>query len=250
MLNILNLGGSVASLWSVRSAGLVILALVIVVYLWRKRFREKVIEAIALVKSATSLGVAKLEMRSNKDNPKVAADYYESAKEQIVLTGLTLRTSFDQHRAPLKAALKRGIQLYIMMLNPDIEGIKDLTKIQERKILQDIQDVIELLCTDFFKDYLLDKRSLHIRFFDKLPPFTAIMIDGDILNPGDTARDDNAQIRVQTQTMYNSQHDGIILQIKKNSGGAFDYYANDLRLQWKNGLERSDLLVPKQVGKS
>jgi hypothetical protein len=62
------------------------------------------------------------------------------------------------------------------------------------------------------------------------------MIDGQITVAA-TADDHPAQLRIQPGTQWRSQHEGIILQFQQSSSGAvgFDYFAEDIREQWRNG---------------
>ena len=74
----------------------------------------------------------------------------------------------------------------------------------------------------------------------RMPPFQAVMIDGDISAPeGSTPQDLDGLIRVQPLSQYGTGHRGVVLQFRKTipnidtPAGGFDYFAQDLRKQWR-----------------
>ena len=74
------------------------------------------------------------------------------------------------------------------------------------------------------------------------------MIDGDISPINIKTQDKDGQIRVQTNSIYKTEHNGLIMQLKKirktqnQPAGSFDFFASDFREQWKEDAKEDNSL--------
>ena len=198
---------------------------------------------VTMLEAITNVGLVDIENRDDRLHLLPPTEFYELARNEIVITGVSAFRTFDQHSDILCQALDAGKELYVLILHPDSPDVERLTKREGLDIREQIMNVIHII-----SNLQLNRHpGFHIRFMQKLPPFTAVMIDGDVFPTGKEPRDQEAQIRVQPTTVYGTQHSGVILQFKKKSGqpaGAFDCFAEDVRNQWlKDGRETPELFA-------
>ena len=204
---------------------------------------------VSLLEAIESVGLVDIENR-NEDLRKISQilppeQFYETAKREIVITGISTYRTFEQNLHTLRTALGAEKTVRILILYPDpklIEEKEDLTNRERVDILNAIKGVISIIRLE----KLDQERGFEIRFMRKLPPFTAVMIDGDVEPSGKIPQDTEGQIRVQPGTIYGTQHKGVILQFeKKREGpeGGFDYFAGDVRAQWRKGVPLEEVLA-------
>ena len=187
---------------------------------------------VTLLEAVDSVGLVDIENRSDLTAPVSPHEFYEKAQDEIVITGISAYRTFDQHLEVLQRALRSGKKLYLLILHPSSRVLDNVSAIENKNVCADIQEVLRVIS----KAQLHEHAGFHIRFRDSLPPFTAIMIDGDLRATGETPRDISGQIRVQPSRSHSSQHGGIVLHLRKKEGkslGGFDYFAEDLRRQWE-----------------
>lgn len=200
----------------------------------------KVTTSLNIVNGASDIGLVAVETRGVHAKKSLPPnEFYESAKHQILITGVSAYRTFDIMRSTLKKALHSGVQLYVMILEPDGEGNEWVSNFDIKNIQLDTIQVLSIIKNEF-----LGKSGFHIRFFHRMPPFTSIMIDGDIDPVGDKPNDKDATIRVQPLSAFDAQS-GIIFSFNPTSESfdGYKYFSNDLRNQWKNAKERPDLFI-------
>jgi transcriptional regulator with XRE-family HTH domain len=206
-----------------------------------KQGQKKYSRGMTLLEAAENAGLEHIENRDNFQYVLPPEQFYEMAKCEIVITGVSAYRTFDQDIDLLHKMLKVGKRLRLLLLNPDSPDVEELSRREKLDIRASIETVINII-----KLEELDQHpSFEIRFMQKLPPFTAVMIDGDVNPRGKVPQDADAQIRVQPATIYGVQHKGVILQFKKRREkpeGAFDYFAGDVREQWRGGVKLQEVL--------
>lgn len=192
-----------------------------------------------MVRGASGVGLVAVENRGSQ-NPLPPAAFFESAKRQIVVTGVGAYRTFDQNKELLKQLLEKGIHVYVLMLVPDSAAARELSAIENKNIPLDIEQTLTVIKSE----PLTAKPGFHIRFFDAMPPFTAVMIDGDIDPTGAAPLDAEATIRVQPRAAFGSQHQGVVMTFKQTqkAPGAFKNFSSDIRRQWKAAKLRPDLV--------
>ncbi len=185
---------------------------------------------IALDAAARQAGLVDIENRQNDRNLLPPKEFYESARSEIAMLALTAFRTFDMDIGHVRQALDSGKRVRVLILRPDSPAIPGLTKLHEGLNIQSqIEDVIGKIHHAAFHTH----PGFEIRFLANVPPFTSVMIDGDISATTDSPDDQFGQIRVQPATRYQTQHKGLIVQFAKTEPGClFDLFAADLREHW------------------
>ena len=184
-----------------------------------------------------------LEIRDDLHHHLPPSEMYKTIKREVLITGVSTYRTFDQHITLLHQTLDAGKRVYVLILNPDVNECPDVLALSARE-KKDIRAEILQTITIIKEEKLNQHPGFQIKFMQKMPPFTAIMIDGDASHAG-RALDEEGRILVQPGTVYETQHEGIILlfkRISRSTMSPFDYFARDLRKQWQNAKEKSDLI--------
>jgi hypothetical protein len=197
---------------------------------------------VTLLEAIEVNGLVDIENRNDQQHPLAPQDFFSSAKDEIVLTATSAFRTFDQNLDALQEALDNGISVYILIINPNSKATTILSKRENVDMKHMINETINIIR----KNNLHNHPAFRIRFADTLPTFTAIMIDGDVLQTGKKPRDELAQIRIQPLIPHYSQNAGVVFQFRKTKSqnylGTFDYFAEEVRRQWREeGQERPDL---------
>lgn len=238
--------GSLASLLTLGVLGLVIsitLALLVagVCYLILRPVLIKNMRSVTILRAVNTVGIVDFENRDDLKHALPPSKIYEVAKREIVITGISAHRTFDQHISLIHQALAAGKKLYVMILDFDSPDVEVSSKREKKNMRSEILQTITIIK----KEGLNQHTGFQIRFMQTLPPFTAVMIDGDI-SPTGKPLDEEGQIRIQPNTLHSTQHGGIILHFKKTiisyPVGAFNYFAEDLRKQWQDGTEKKQVL--------
>ena len=133
--------------------------------------------------------------------------------------------------------MREGIKLKVVLLDPG-KSIDNLFKKREDKeISPEIEKTLVIAKSLGF----FEEKGFEIRFVNYLPPYTGIMIDGDVENTGVRPRDDKGELRVQPGSVYDSQHEGVIIQLyntKRSPESVFKFFSNDLRKIWRNAKKK------------
>lgn len=200
---------------------------------------------VTLLEAIEVTGLVDIESRNDRDHPLPPEEFFRAANDEIVITGLSLFRTFDQNLDIIREALDAGKDVYVLMMHPDSPYVPMLSGRENLSMQNTINETINII-----RKNQLDKHAgFRIRFMQNPPPFTAVLIDGNILQTGKKARDEYGQIRVQPITLHQTQNTGIILQFRRISTsvkGGFDYFAEDLRKQWqKDGKEAPELFIEK-----
>jgi hypothetical protein len=189
------------------------------------------------IKRVGLVDIENREERGDYQLPPIA--FYKKARREIVITGPTLLKTFNDDAKLLVQALEDGKKIYVMFLHPvakdEIERLTMIHQIPIGEYLKSVISRINIL-------NLLSCPNFRVRFFNKMPPFQGVMIDGDLefikLSPNDQPNDSFGEIRIQPLTTSKTIHSGLIVQLRKRPSertvpaGPFDSFAEDLREQW------------------
>lgn len=234
-VQLLNLVGSVASIFSAGEYGKVIAIIltvpVVLFFIIRSSFFKNIKRFVRLFVKARQIGLVDVVSRSDLSDAHKYERFIQGADKEVVITGITLLRSADQHIETIKGVLNKGVIVYIMMLDPKSSDIEWLSANENKSIADDIKGTLKVL-----KKEGIDKHpGFKYTYFKKMPTFTAVMIDGDLCPTGEKPKDIRGKIRVYARTEYGTQHRGVILQFEKTNSqdAAFDFFAGDLRQQWE-----------------
>ncbi len=198
---------------------------------------------VTLLQAVDSVGLVDIENREDLTAPLPPHQFYEKAQHEIAITGISAYRIFDQHLEVLKSAIRSGKRVFVLILHPGPESrcLDELSKIEGKDVRADIHEVLRVVKSAG----LHAQPGFRMRFRNELPPFTGVMIDGDLEPTGEVPSDGLGQIRVQPASAHRSQHKGVVFQLRKTEGrppGTFDFFAEDLRNQWKtDGREDHNL---------
>ncbi len=241
--------GSFASVLAFGWLGFAIsfILLVIVIgacYLLLQPVLVKNMRGVRILEAVKNIGLVDIENRNETSRSLPPEKIYEASKQEIAITGITALGTFKGHIRAIHRTLQSGKWLYVLLLDPRTSDATLVSTGNERQnVSMEIMQTIDIIKREELHKYPRFK----IKFMGRLPPFTAVMIDGDITNI-ETPLDHEAQIRVQPVRLHSTHHSGIVLQLKKmpktadHEVGPFDFFAEDLRKQWKDGIEWSDIV--------
>lgn len=198
-----------------------------------------------LLEGIEKIGLTDIEFRDLEKRPVPPTGFYEKAKEEVFVSGVSLLRTFQNQIPVFEDLLSENISVRLLLLHPGSSAVQRITEIDKRDVAKEIVQTIGTLR----KNDLLGNANLVIKFMDQLPPYTAVMIDGDIENPGEDHRTGRGQIRIQPFTAHGSKEHGVVFQLKEKrwhnrfTPSPFEYYANDLRKQWKDDARQDPELL-------
>jgi hypothetical protein len=214
-----------------------------------KACSQETMRGITLEEAITGVGLVDIENRNDRRERVLPPEkFYELAKREIVITGVSAYRTFEEQVDVIREALRTGKKLRVLILHPNAPAIERLSNIENPPVKHDIAAVIEIIKRPRNKFH--ENPNFQIKFMQEMPPFTAVMIDGDVSPVDSEPQDQEGQIRVQPRAEYGTQHRGVILQFKKimattdQAPGPFDYFAEDVRNQWRwHGKEYPELFA-------
>ncbi len=197
---------------------------------------------ISLLDAVKNVGLVDIESRADKEHPLPPTDFYRLAKDELLISGISADRTFDMEVQTLRDTLAMGKRLRVLILRPDCDIVRYLEKREVKPIHTDIEGVIQIVLDEGF----ITNPNFAMHLTDKLPTFTAVMIDGDVEKPAnDKVSSPDVQVRIQPTTIYHSQHDGLVIQLKKSPEIPFplvDFVAGELREQWAHAIDLRNFL--------
>jgi hypothetical protein len=193
---------------------------------------------IRLADAVKTAGLVDIESRDNEEHSLPPIEFMNAANREIAFSTISGANTFH-HRLPnVIDILAKGVKIHLLILHPDSPDLIRLSDVHSRDLRSDVLQVVESI-----KRNSLHRNGLTVRFRDNLPPFLSVMIDGDINPIGGAPVDIDGQVRVQPVTMHRVLHAGAVIHFAKQSVGIFDFFAEDLREQWRiDGRELSEFL--------
>ena len=192
------------------------------------------LRGIPVVQSISEAGLADIENRSIAENQLPPNAIYASVRDEVLISGLTLKYTVDMQQGYLEALLDGDKRVFLLMLDPESNQAVEAEKSHAGRGMELAFEARSVVRTIRRLGYL-ERSNFGLRFFEQVPPFTGVLIDGNV-ELSSSFSDTDGIVRVQPRTVFGIQHKGLILQFGKIVGsdtGAFDFFASDLRLQWK-----------------
>ena len=189
-------------------------------------------------------GLVDIEDRYQRKNSLPPEKIYDLVEREYFMLSISAFRTFDHDRKHIENLLEKGIKVYVLILNPNSEKLVSvLTEIHNRvDIKGQIEAVIKIV--DDIKQKLPNnkKENLKLKFYDDMPTYLAVMIDGDIEN--NSPPNNNGQIRIQPFFKFTSNHNGLIVQFKKRKSevSIFKNFSDDLREYWKHAKSLDELM--------
>lgn len=194
---------------------------------------------VTLADALESLGLRDVENRQEDRKTLPPHEFYQRAKREVVITGLSAHSTFTQHSERIEDLLSQNKKVFVLIMHPDAsDELSEIHELEKHPVEADIRTVIRIIAARGLDHH----RNFHIRFLRRRQPFTAVMIDGDIEYSGSGISEDaGGEIRVQPSLLNGTQHQGMVFRFVKVRDGGFDYFASDLRAQWRKAERYSDL---------
>ncbi|MEU2717957.1 nucleotide-binding protein [Streptomyces sp. NPDC007205] len=180
------------------------------------------------------MGLVDIEDRNDDAHLLPPSDFYTKAQFQVVISGPSLYRTLDSNSKMIHQLLGRGVHVYLLLLDPSSPDLPLVIAREEgHPVGEDIWNSIRIIENKF-----ATSRGLHVGRMERMPGFTGVMIDGDIAPTGASPADSQSQIRVQPVLLYSTHHEGLVLTLKKMEHPcAYDFFASDLREQWKKSTK-------------
>jgi hypothetical protein len=180
-------------------------------------------------------GLVDIEDRNHRKNALPPEKIYDLVEREYFMLSISAFRTFDHDRKHIENLLEKGIKVYVLILNPNSEKVVSIfAKNNGVDIKKQIEEVIDII--DNIKQKLPNnkKENLKLKFYDDMPTYLAVMIDGDIEN--NSPPNNNGQLRIQPFFKFTSNHNGLIVQLKKRKSEAsiFKNFSDDLREYWKH----------------
>lgn len=190
----------------------------------------------SLLLKSRDLGLLYIENDGSKSLSANVQKLYLNSKKEIVITGPNLDNTFQFYLQLIKNKLNENINVYIIILNPNSAELPRMVEMSKRRMDLEIQQTIGIIKLN----KLTENKSFHIRFFDKVPKFTAIMIDGNLEDDKENAGIMRVEPRFDYDTHQKSKGPSLVLTKIPNKETVFDAFAYDLKKQWENAKEIND----------
>lgn len=113
-----------------------------------------------MLSAITTVGLVDVENREEAERHVPPTTFYNFAKREIAMTGVTAHTTFKQHRNVFLNALREGKKIYILILHPDSEQIPALSDNDKLKLKGEIISTIDIITTNGIHE----QHGFHLRF--------------------------------------------------------------------------------------
>ncbi|MCD0451932.1 helix-turn-helix domain-containing protein [Actinocorallia sp. API 0066] len=184
-----------------------------------------------------SFGLVGMEVRGSEFHSVPPGRFIREASSEVVISGVTAKSTLTLLARDLDHILSRGVCVGVLILHPRSDDVARLRQQELIDVGAELEEVEALLRGKYTVSY---GSSFYYRFLRNIPPFTAIMRDGALLTRATGVAEDGASlIRVQPRSAHHSQHRGVVFTFRSghaDAASAFNFFADDLRLQWEQGL--------------
>lgn len=189
---------------------------------------------IRLIDAVKMAGLSDIESRKWKKVYNIAppVELYENAKREIFVSGVTLGVTLENHREYLRTALKKGVKIRLLLLDPSSPDTVIVGNINNRfqNFASSMQNSLAIIAND---TEMFHNKNVEVRFASNIPPLVGMLIDGDITAEG-RPMDTNGIVRVNPY-FKSPVHNDWYLQFTRSNGeyDAFVDFAAEFRQYWK-----------------
>ena len=196
---------------------------------------------VRVVTAVANVGLTDIELRDPVESSLPPSLFYRGARQDVLITAITAHRTFTGHLDVIERLLAEGVVVRVAILEPGSDALSRVQKKEKPNLRNEAFSVLGIIR----KTELCDRTGFHLRFLRELPPFTAVMVDGDAEPVGSAPKDESGRLRIQPGLASVPQSQGLILQFAKlpvePTGSAyasgFDLFADDLRCQWRDLTE-------------
>lgn len=193
-----------------------------------------------LLESIRTVGLYDIENRAAGTNQYLPEKFFKKSKTEIFILAITAYTTLHEYADVFeKLVNEKGVRIKIIILYPDKKLIKQLEKHDPKKMVNEIYKTIKVIRVSD-----LQEPGFEIRFMKSIPPYTGVLIDGDVEPISNEPKDSMAELRIQPSSIYENQHAGVIIHLHKTdprTRGVFEYFAGDLRSAWERCEQHPEL---------
>lgn len=207
----------------------------------------KTLRGRTILDGVIEAGVKDVETWNLRENALPPERFFLAANREIAISAATAYATLNEYGELLKS-LAKSKSVKFLLLHP-ARGVQELKRWSLRDgshfkdMVRESRNTLQLVAEKRYQE------AFHFRFRNRLAPFTAVMIDGDVDNSEHPA-DAGGQLRMHPCSEYSfGSKGGLIIHLTKTRSGssAFDYYASDLRKQWAEAKEDRDLFESEAV---
>ena len=188
-----------------------------------------------LPEQALAIGLTSVEVRSDPKASIPPERIFRRATREMFLSGISCYRTFDQHKEEIADILNGGKKVSVLIMDPDSPDVAALSRRLNKAIDVDIRQVIQVVKN-------MNSPNLRLRLMSRPPPFSAVMVDGDIGGTWNGVGA-GAAVRVQPLVVDNLQHRGFIFEFSQRADApqsGFDFFSADLRKQWRDASTSDD----------
>lgn len=194
-----------------------------------------------LLESIREVGLYDIENRAVATNQYLPETFFKKAKNEILILALTANTTLVEYSDMFKYLITdKAVRIKLIILYPERSLIEQLEKYNTDKLLEEINSTIEIIRNKS----LYGEAGFEVKFIRNIPPYTAVLIDGDVDHVSAKPFDGGAEIRVQPSSIFENQHAGVIIHLLKTNPktkGVFEFFASDMRNAWHECKEYPEL---------
>jgi len=209
------------------------IVLLLLIYRWRNRKQNMMsFRGFPIMDEINRCGLVDIEERNDTERELPPEKIFELPTREYFILSISAFRTFDKRMKDIIGLLERKIRVNVLLLNPKSEIVPLIRANEGNDIESEIKSTIAMIKSNG----LYDKENFKVKFYDYMPPYLAVMVDGEIDPRGGVVEDSQGQIRIQPCYKYSSIHDGLIIHFKKSKSekSIFKYFSGDLRIQWKN----------------
>ncbi len=212
-------------------AAIVILSLLLLLFVVLWPALRTNARGVCLIRAVGEVGISDLESRNEGDRHLPPEALYSwPGLHELLISGITGASSLRNHLGLVKQQLAKKSDVYFLVCSECTRGLDKISVTERRDLIGEVQEVRSVI----EREGLLADERFHIRCFEYLPSFTAVMINGDLVPRQTPPQDSCGLVRVQPRRMESTHHEGVVLQFE-NTGrhlDGFNLFAADLRKQW------------------
>jgi hypothetical protein len=185
----------------------------------------------SLARQIARYGLTDIEDRDDPENLAPPPSVFRGARIEVLMTCVSCRRALDPDAKEIVGLLDRGIDVYMIVLNPASQEAAILLS-KDRRSIQG--DILQSYCL-VERQQLLTRKNFHFGTYEQLPPYIGIMIDGDVAPRGAKPNASHSVVRIQPRTFARSHYEGPVFQFDKEraeSHAIIDFFEEDFRAQW------------------
>lgn len=131
-----------------------------------------------IIQGIVEAGLTDIENRSIDRNQLPPNAIYQSVREEVLISGLTLKYTIDMQQEHIESLLNSGKKVLLLMLDPESTHARSAENLHASRV--ELVDEANSVVRSIRRRRYLDRSNFGLRFFEEIPPFTGVLIDGNV----------------------------------------------------------------------